>query len=36
MQFLKLAGIDTEKILSETGRVEALVSENRNLKEEVS
>ena len=36
MQFLKLAGIDTEKILSETGRVETLVTENKNLKEEVS
>jgi chromosome segregation ATPase len=34
MQYLKLAGIDTKNMLSEKGRIDQLVSINKNLKEE--
>ena len=34
MQYLKLAGIDTKNMLSERGRIDQLVSINKNLKEE--
>jgi len=34
MQYLKLAGIDTKNMLPERGRIDQLVSINKNLKEE--